>query len=235
MIKNFITVKYLKNKIESKLNCEVSEYNKIQEIIFDQLCKQLKLLYPDSVLHVITNKYVADSSSVKYYEFPIESNHFSKFYIYDLLDKPAMYTDTDVLFRKKFSKFHLDADRLCYYGYSPTRIQSMTSIKIPDYMCLNAGICYIVPGLIKSKDLFDLNQYYFVDNKIKEVTTDEPAVTLLVNERNLFVNKTNKEVNVFRSNIKNINDTKYQSIHYTGHAVANKLLCVKEYKNKIHL
>ena len=100
MIKDFILLYF-----------EVEPTSKFFARMLRLMLMQLDYWYPEAKVHILSNKKLADTKQVVCHHEPtLKPCWSSKFLIYGLLDRPAMYLDLDVLLVRPFSAQDLLTD-----------------------------------------------------------------------------------------------------------------------------
>lgn len=205
------------------------EYQEIQILLLHQLAKQIKILYPKSKLHVITNEKHEDHDNIIYHKFNFESNHLGKLYMYGLLSEPCMYLDADIIIINPFMEEELQWDQPFYFfqSFSGGDIQSNTKCPLPieiNYIH-NAGMVWIPnPSMDVTNELFNIHEKYFYD----KTATDEHCCSLFYKLKNMQINK-NPKINVPRLSLEKEDVVFQQTVHYTGYDIKWKKLCLQEF------
>ncbi|MHA1948299.1 MAG: hypothetical protein ACW99G_03525 [Candidatus Thorarchaeota archaeon] len=244
-ISNFIVVR---TTWKSFFNMDVKKWDDMQEKFLTQYIKQISKLYPGSKIHVITDDKDRKSygNVVFHHKDPIPG-HLIKLYAYSLLDEPAMYTDTDIIFMSKFTNRHLicsgnfNVYNRRSYETKELPLQQFSDKKLPcdvEYH-YNAGVIWIPePDKKVTDSLFNMHYEYFSNNRRIAAyggceNSDEYPLALYIAQNRLGMNICN-DVCKNRAGIDWIDREKYQSLHYTFvelEKVLNiKSLCFKEYK-----
>lgn len=243
-IDNFILIKYRKRSLDAPKHVKgapkLSDWNDYQEMMFRTMLDQLNFFYPKAAVHVLTNEPNNDNieNVVWHYRPEIEANHSAKLLLYSLIDKPAMYLDTDILIAKPFSPRHLQtAHPFNIYQLSHTsrNLQTLTRMPLEHHVTkqYNCGVIWIArPSKQITEELKTIKEEYFNDKEWIErhgawFNNDEHPVSYFVAKYGMKM-KIFPRVNAFRRNLKKRDIFKMQSIHYTG--VKKKELFVKEYK-----
>lgn len=236
-IKNFITTKYYKKKLEDKNGFYqyadedfLKKWNDLHEKLHRHLQYQLKCLYPEAHLHVITNEYFQNNKKVTYHKFDFEGNHLIKLFMYDLIPEPAMYLDSDILLFRRFKDHELpNTYDFNLYNASMINFEKMIPVKLPIQIkkLYNAGVVYISnPNKKLTNNLFEIYEKYF---KIKNCNiTDETCISFFIEQQ---------KINMFESNEINISKSmcmkdffKKQSVHYIGFYLQHKLMYFDDFK-----
>lgn len=178
-IKNFILTRYTrdnfdnaplseKNKIE-KLN--MNDWDHVQELLFKQQIKQLKKIYPNCSIHVITNNpEIKSYKNINVHLIECNSNHLCKLFAYGLLKEPSMYIDNDIIINKKFEEKHLPFENPFnfYMKSMPYNVQDLSPKKLPVLMDhhYNGGIIWIPKPSSEIRDeIIELHKKYFSDRQ----------------------------------------------------------------------
>lgn len=237
-IKNFITTKYsrkelgyLKDFFPQADEKFLEEWNNIHLRLFYQLKHQIKILYPNATLHVITNEKINNDKKIIYHYFDFECSHVIKLFMYGLLSEPSVYLDSDIVLYKKFKKEHLETNNdFNFYWYIDTNLQQFSPVDLPIKFTklYNAGIVNICNPMKKTtNDMFDIHYKYFNTGSCH--VTDETSASIYVALNDLkMIEK--KEVNVQRTICEN-DFYKQQSVHYVGCYIGQKYKCFNEYKS----
>lgn len=218
---------------------ECDKYLSTQEVMFGNMVKQIRCLYPEARIHVMTNLPDEQYPGLIYHHLDFPSNHVCKFLLYGLLDVPAMYVDVDIILVRPFRAEHLQTENNfnCYSVSLFENLQQMTSKPLPvkTDVIYNAGLMWIPkPSKKIVADLQKLHETYFSDDTYmtsrgKWPYVDEYALSLYIKMQGINMNII-PEVNMPRHRITEClvpQSNKYQSIHYTG--IRSKGLIEKEY------
>ena len=208
----------------------LQEYNKIQIDLMNQLSKQIKILYPKAILHIITNEDHVDRDNLRFHRYDFAPSHLAKNYMYGLLDEPAMYIDADVLLIRKFTKKELATEFPYTYfgGISGGNFKKLAKKPIPVDVerIYNAGMVWIPkPDKKITQNMMNLHFEYFDNYDI----SDEASATLYTHLNEIKING-NSEINRSRAEISEQDILTHQSVHYTGYDIHWKRLCFLEYK-----
>lgn len=238
-IKNFITMRWTKKEMEPPpiwrpdlKKRDLNEYNIIQIKLFDQLKDQLKKIYPDSFLHVITNeKNHKNEKNIYYHFYDFESSHILKLNMYGLINEPAMYIDSDIIILNKFKEEDLYTNNnFTYFNKSGNDFKHLSKKPLPceANILYNAGLVWIPkPSKKITEKMYNIHYEYFED-KNNFLISDENASSLYVFLNNIKIDL-NFNMNVPRC-FAEMNLKSKQSIHYTGYDNKWKYLCLQEYK-----
>lgn len=239
MISNFILVYFIKNKNNYYKNIELPKWYGIKidhlkevskEKYWNKLLllmqKQIRILYPKTKIHILTNKKISlQDENLTFHYFKEHDDLLTKYKVLNLIDEPAMYLDLDILLNKKFSENHLDTEFPFnlfrrYKGNLPAiqKIPGLSHIK----NAYNSGIIWVKHPIQNIEfELYSINKKYFSDqsflSEYKVLSgNDEHAISTYIANNN-FTMKTFEEVSKPRDEISNINQLKnYQSVHYMG-------------------
>jgi hypothetical protein len=218
----------------SKKTCDF--YIDSQLEMLKKTINQLNFFYPKSKIHLMTN--VKDNlvDNVVYHRIDFESNNTAKFYIYSLLDKPAMYLDLDIIMRSPFNICHLPMENnFNFYSMSfigDLQEMSKKTLPVKTKEVFNAGIAWIPrPSKDITNELIDINNSYFSDVDYmlehgKWPCVDEYALAVYIEKHKIKMNLVDK-INKLRHQIKKEDIKKYQTIHYNG--IIGKELYDKEF------
>jgi hypothetical protein len=163
--------------------------DRIAQLSFGFAVRQLKRFYPQSFIHVLTNKPQSNSRNIVYhldveYSFP-----FCKLVIYRLLDEPFMYIDTDIILHRPFTHRHLETQNsfnlfTTLHGHTNWLAELIRPFPRPVTSRYNSGLIWVAqpdPGL--TGELLRLREEYLPHTQI-----DEFLLTLYIAERNLKMN-----------------------------------------------
>lgn len=233
-IKNFITTKYTKKKTEGLYKYAdedfLKKWNELHEKLHRHLQYQIKYLYPEAHLHIITNDDHQNNKKVTYHKFDFEDNHLIKLFMYNLLTEPAMYLDSDILLFRKFNEYELPKTYdFNLYSSSMINFEKMIPVKLPIQIkkIYNAGVVYISnPNKKLTDNLFEIYRNNFA---IKNPNiTDETCVSFFIEQEKMKMFEDN-EVNIFKSMCMK-DFSKKQSVHYTGFYLEHKLMYFDDFK-----
>lgn len=185
--------------------------------MFKFLKLQLSFLYPNALLHVITNENI-DMNGVVLHENKFGNNHLAKFQVFSLLKEPAMYLDCDILLNTEFSNDHLVGD--IFKVYDVVEIYDMSqfsNVDETDVIHWNAGIIWIKnPSKEITDELNSIHCKYFNNIKYpRNSNNDEHALSYYINKHNIQQKEVD-EVNKSRWKLKKEDIGKPQSVHYIG-------------------
>jgi|SaaInlV_100m_DNA_2_1039680.scaffolds.fasta_scaffold00526_7 hypothetical protein len=250
MIDNFILIRYKREVFDNmpkhvKDNFSsmcMDEWDKVQELLFQQQIEQIKNMYPLATIHLITNDKNRKDDRLQIHCFSdMESNHVSKLKVFGLLSESAMYVDNDIIFFKPFGKLHLETDHE-FNLYQKSRkydVQSLAKEKLPVPIdChYNAGIIWVKkPSKELYERLCEIHERYFSDRELimsqnRWADSDELPISVYISENKMKM-KTFTDVSVQRASISKLDVVKKQSVHYTGIDINFKKLCLREIKFK---
>ncbi len=207
--------------------------------MFRTMLEQLHFFYPKANIHILTNEKHKDSGKLIYHYRPdLEDNHNAKLNLYGLIDRPAMYLDTDILIVKHFNRKHLKTTapfNIYQVSHTNRDLQSLTAqpLEFKVRQQYNCGMIWIArPSEQIVKELKDIKKQYFnnrrkIENAGAWFNNDEHPVSYFIKKYNLRMRLFSR-VNAFRYTMRCPDIFGMQSIHYTG--VNNKEMFVKEYK-----
>lgn len=155
MIKDFLLIYYENKDLTYLENLRNSLYPKEQyHEIYSNLQRPFLLLslnrivelYPESKIHILTNQRISISKKARIYQHVVEDlprNHLAKFMIYNLLDEPCMYLDTDIILNRRFNEEDLQCEGKfnMFRSYHLKRLADY--LGIDDFIAYNAGIVWI--------------------------------------------------------------------------------------------
>lgn len=201
-----------------------------------RMIDQIKSFYPDARIHLMTNTADPIDGVILHY-FDFESNHSSKFYLYGLLDVPAMYLDVDIVLLKPFKADHLVTESpfnlYCVSFFNDLQKMSRKPLPVKTNKVLNAGIIWIPrPSKQITQELIDIHTEYFSDvnymlNQGNWPCVDEYALAVYIEKHSLKMNMSS-EVNRSRHSLRDLVEAKQcQTVHYPG--ISAKRLYEKEY------
>ncbi len=245
-VDNFILIKYSNKVISPPRACPVSAedmkaYISLQEPLFYNMVDQIRRLYPRSKIHVLTNESV-DCEDVIVHRRDFAGSHpAAKLLIYDLLDVPAMYLDTDVLLVSKFAPRHLNKESP-FNVYSISRQYDLQLIAVSPLprrspTIFNAGVVWIArPSADLGESIRQMHGKYFSDRGFIEsqsmwAENDEYAISTYLFSKGVFP-RLDPIVNVPRHTMNHSDIPAMQSIHYTG--FQNKRIFLEEYREFHH-
>lgn len=205
---NFILVKYKHDYcIQNLVN-----YYKHSDRFFLLAVRQIKKIYPEAVIHVITDQPIKSNDFIYHYIEGLEKNNYAKLHIFDLLDAPTLYMDTDILLLKRFENL---PNEECFHLFQ--EYQEMTSLpksmqKYPHY---NTGVIWIPkPSKEIAKQVKTIKNNFLI-HKNGWVNDEYPISWIVHNLKMKMI--TDTKVNYLRSKINCFKDIfNYQSVHYTG-------------------
>jgi hypothetical protein len=227
-INDFILIRYKKPSLSPPPNATFTEEEKqtyldSHESSFLKMVNQIRRFYPKTRIHVLTNMEDQPVSDLIYHKKNFWPDHTCKFLLYNLLDRPAMYIDTDILLLKPFQEKHMAGRPFnCFAISLLENLQEMSSkpLPVPVNAIYNAGLMWIAEPSQKIVDeITTLHHTYFSDQRFmsnhnKWSCVDEYALSLYIaiNKLNMLLDD---KTNVPRHRIQKPH-RKYQSIHYTG-------------------
>jgi hypothetical protein len=228
-IRDFILISYERQRLNpppgKPVNPQAEDfYVRCHRHLLEHQIASLKLWYPRANLHLLTNA-PSTHKGVTVHQREFESNHNAKFLLYSLLDRPAMYIDSDIIIRRHFLAEDLACDGPfnCYKEYDSARFGEAASKSLPVTVntAPNAGLLWIPrpsPEItdelqaIKSeyldnKSLFDAKGFWF--------ECDEYALAVYASLHNMRF-RCPEGVCAFRAAIHDPTAPFVQSIHYCG-------------------
>ena len=255
MIDNFILVHYRRDAFDNMPEYEKKANGNIDMVawadihfrLLRQQIAQIRSMYPRAKIHLITSELNVPSNVICHWSPASPKNHICKLAIYDLLDEPAMYIDSDILLLRPFEEQHLTTTNSfnTYRSHSTYDFRKVASKELPFHIpCQpNAGMVWIPkPSKALAQELYEIHSDYFndkqrfLDNNYW-ADNDELALAFYIQKHQIKMNEF-RDVSVPRS-WPNLGDIRqYHSIHYTGIETSWKKLCLveyTEYKRKMHL
>jgi hypothetical protein len=218
---NFILIDY-KHAYQSD---NLINYYHHHDKFFLLAVRQIKKIYHDAVIHVITNR-PQKKDGLLYHYFPnLENNNYAKLHIFDLLDEPALYMDTDVLLLKRFENL---PDVECFNLFQEYKNSMFLPEHMQGYTHYNTGIVWIPqPSKEIAEEIKDAKDKFLIHKN--GWLNDEYPISWIVNKLKLKM-ITSKHVNCYRSSLSCFNEVlKNQSVHYTGSKYYKNLL-LEEYR-----
>jgi hypothetical protein len=169
-IKNFILIKYDKTAGDDlQSGVDYNYHRLVQERLFDFMVDQLQRIYPRSYIHVITDKPIARGKMLISHCLSFPHNYLNKFLVWDLLDEPSMYLDTDIILHYPFLRHHIITENsFNLYNYFDQNIQEGSRIPFvrPVLKHYNCGIIWIAkPSKGFSDVLLKIHEKYFSDDE----------------------------------------------------------------------
>ena len=219
-LNDFILVYYRKDflsQYEINRNIYYPEKKIKPSIHFELLqfcCKRIQCVYPKCNIHIISNenlnfKLNMKNININIHVFPdLPLDHTAKFYIYGLLDVPAMYIDNDILIVKKFSCDHLNLKSdINLYKIDKKEFSYKNEI----FVHYNAAVIYVKnPSSSIQKEIKEIH-----NNIFPKETNDEFALSYYIKKKNIKVSLFG-EIGKGRLELKNRSELfDYQSIHYS--------------------
>jgi hypothetical protein len=213
---NFILVQYKHQYKQDHLRV----YYQHSEYYHDLMIEQIKTIYKDHRIHVLTNVNMKKQGVVYHFDPDLEPNNYAKLKVFGLLDEPAIYVDSDVILVRRFLPEELPTDSPfnLYQSYTDT---SKLTPEMQTYPHYNTGVMWIprpdqkiVEALLSVRNKFMIHPNGWVN--------DEYPISWFVKENGLKM-ATGGLVNRGREHLKASEVGKYQSVHYTGPQYKNLL------------
>lgn len=240
MIKNFILLFY-QNKDESYVNePKMSSVNKnefqsiykgMQRPFLNISVKMLSHFYPESTIHILTNDALKSSSKnvCVHIKSDLPRNHLSKFKIYNLINEPAMYMDTDILINRQFPETATSTpnDINMFQKYNSKRLSNYLGVE--SVIAYSASIIWInKPSDQLNCELEEINRSIFSDDKkLMENdmcrNNDEFALSYYCMKRQIEM-RLDESISKPRAQISVDEINKYQSVHYTKMDFKKKMI-----------
>lgn len=217
---NFILVNYKNDYCIKKL----ADYYTHSDKFFLLSIRQIKKIYPDAVIHVIADRLMKSNDFICHYIENLEKNNYAKLNIFDLLDEPALYIDTDVLLIKRFENL---PNEECFYLFQEYQELSLLPKFMQKYTHYNTGVVWIPkPNKEISKQIKAVKNNFLIHKN--GWVNDEYPISWIVHKLKMKMVK-NSNINCFRSSISCFKDVlNYQTVHYTGNEYYKNLF-LQEY------
>jgi hypothetical protein len=254
-IKNFALVFYERrdfdfvpdaSKVKYFGTIDLDKWHKDQVALLKQQVKQIRSMYPNGKIHVITNLASLPVSGVFVHQKQVDSSHLMKLEIYGFIDEPVMYIDTDIIMLKRFSEHHLvdNGGSFNLYVKYPTRsnyftehfVNKVCKQKLPASLPIDMWNCSVVhvlrPDKKISEEMKELHFAYF-DNRqgildMGRCSDSDELPTSLYSKLKSFKMAAFDDVavNRVRLSLDSLWSKEVQSVHYSA---VQKDLCLKEY------
>lgn len=217
---NFILVNYKNNYTKPNL----ATYYKNNEKFFVLAVKQIKSLYPEAIIHVVTDEPKQSNDLVYHYIKGLEKNNYAKLHVLDLLEEPAIFMDTDILLLKRFENL---PDAECFNLFQEYLDTSSLPKHMQAYTHYNTGVIWIPkPSKEIANEIRSIKNDFLIHKN--GWVNDEYPISYAINKLGLKMVK-QITVNQYRSKIVSFKDLfSYQSVHYTGSDYLKNLL-IEEY------
>ena len=212
-------------------------YSRIQKPFLNLCLKRIFDLYPNSKVHILTNKKIAIRSSLRNVYQHIDSdlprNHLAKLKLYNTIDEPCLYMDTDIVLHRRFleSELHCPGQFKMFQSYRMEKLAAY--LDLSDFLAYNAGMIYIKePSSQLVSDFEDIQKNVFcdlpkLDKHDLPQNVDEFAVSYWCMKNNIVMNPS-PSVSFPRAHIKSLEQlVNYQSVHYMH--LKYKLMLVDEF------
>ena len=240
MIKNFILL-FCQNKDESYVNePKMSSVNKdefqsvyksMQRPFLNISIKMLSHFYPDSTIHILTNDSLKSSSKnvCIHIKSDLPRNHLAKFKIYNLINEPAMYMDTDILINRPFPETatYTKNDINMFQKYNSKRLSNYLGIE--SATVYNASTIWINrPSDELNHELEEINRSVFSDDKRLVQNdmcrnNDEFSLSYYCMKHQIEMNL-DESISKPRPQISLEDISKYQSVHYAKMEFKKKMI-----------
>jgi hypothetical protein len=251
-IKNFILIKFLRKDWllptqgpHALTTEQIKSYEDSQNVLLYRAIEQIKYFHPSSNIHILTNDETItfeDNKIIKHYKNETW-NLLCKLQLYGLLEEPAVFIDSDIVFVKPLSNLE-DYYKYPFYFFNRSWVEKLSfysnNLPVENNIVYNSGVVLInKPSQKLVAELQNLHNEYFNDvnfilsnNKIPYNDEHAPSLYALLNNYKMPIE--NSKINVMRNRLKKLNITlnekninQFQSIHYSG--LVNKTLMIQEY------
>lgn len=238
MIKNFIMIYYERDRLTEFEKVNHQRYNSdkpkdfrlnVHRRLIELSKSRIRELYPKSEIHLIVDKKYNFEGVTEHVFEDMSPEHTSKLLMYNLLDEPAMYMDSDVLLVKPFDKSHIEVESpINPYNLNHRKVFDWNGQKYPYY---SASVVYVSqPSEKIQREIQELHEKEFLYIKgtlgIKggthplTSTNDEFSMSLYINQQGWEIKLFPDEVNVGRIRAAKEGGLprimKCQSVHYSG-------------------
>jgi hypothetical protein len=225
LLKNFLLIHYDKTRLDIESNPILDKnYLQIQDKCFYWMINQLNKFYPNSKIHILTNKNI-NINGCYIHKKDIPNNHNAKFWVYSTILEPVMYLDCDIKINRPFSIEDLTTNTpFKLYQKSNTNLSGL--FHDCNFETYNAGCIYIKePNQSITEELQKLEKEHFNDKeKLKSIKlwpfNDEYALSIYIKNNNWIFEESLVSVPFYA---KNDILKMAQSIHYTGIYAKEKL------------
>lgn len=221
-VPNFLLIHYAHNpRLKDDPRLARQHQSGVVEHNFRFMVDQISRLYPKAFVHVLTDRKHPSAGRLVYhrdlsYEYPM-----IKVKIYGAVDEPAMYTDTDVVFHRPFTRQHLENPHhppfnlyTLLKNHNAWTKNAVPPLPFPVKGRYNSGIAWIPqPDPHVERRLIDIKETYFPDPRMRDGfhVNDELLMTCYIEREGLKMNLV-PEVNAgFREKV-----DRPQSTHYWG-------------------
>lgn len=207
---NFILVQYCHQYQDSQ---NLKDYYSNSERHHRLMVRQIRNLYPDASIHVITDTQRKEDGVTWHYIPDLEKNNYAKLHVFSLLNEPAIYIDNDIILVRRFATEELPSQSP-FNLYQTYKDVSRLTPEMQKYKHYNTGIIYIAkPSIAITDELLGLRDRFRIHKN--GWVNDEYPISHFVHSHNLQMLEID-QVNKYREDIAPEAINSYQSVHYTG-------------------
>jgi hypothetical protein len=169
----------------------------------NNMVRQLRHYHPNASIHLLTNQRRQEEGVIVHYKPHLHRGHLSKFRVFSLLDRPAMYLDCDIILTRPFEQKHIKTNNpfFLYYWYPWPPFYH--------YKHYNGGMIWIQrPDVALTKKLWQIH------GSLGNPSFNEEYAISRFAYNNKLKMYPNSDVNVPRNAVKQLLSP--QTIHYAG-------------------